>query len=65
MIPFFFQDETNVQSLVIHPGEGFQPEADELQSLAVIDSRLKILMPPTDYESIISSCSSLQNQVFN
>ena len=38
---------------VVH-GEGFVPEPDEAHRLEAIDSRLKMLLPPEDFESIAS-----------
>ncbi|KAL3873185.1 hypothetical protein ACJMK2_036332 [Sinanodonta woodiana] len=45
----------NPSQVAIHSGEGFQPDTDDMMSLAGIDNRLKELMLPEDYESIASS----------
>ncbi|KAK3580867.1 hypothetical protein CHS0354_032928 [Potamilus streckersoni] len=45
----------NSSQVAVHSGEGFQPDTDDMRSLAGIDNRLKELMLPEDYESIASS----------
>ncbi|XP_053399953.1 fibrous sheath-interacting protein 1-like [Mercenaria mercenaria] len=59
-------DESNPFQLAVKPGEGFVPDPEELRSLTSIDSRLKELMPPDDYQSIASSSMSHlpQNKLF-
>ncbi|KAL4237844.1 Fibrous sheath-interacting protein 1 [Mactra antiquata] len=59
-------DENNPFQLAVKPGEGFFPENDDLRSLTSIDSRLKELMLPEDYQSIASSSMSHvpQNKLF-
>lgn len=58
-----FQDDSNPFQLAVRPGEGFHPDRDDLRSLTSIDSRLKDLMPPEDYQSIASSSMSHLPQV--
>jgi len=52
-----FQDEHNPFQLAVKPGDGFVPEDGDLRALTSIDSRLRELIPPDDYESIASSSS--------
>ncbi|XP_033735504.1 reticulocyte binding protein 2 homolog b-like [Pecten maximus] len=57
---------SNPFQIAVRPGEGFQPEPEDQRSLSNIDSRLKIIMPPEDYESVTSSsiCSTPQYKLF-
>jgi len=48
---------------MLKAGEGFQPEANEQRSLSHIDSRLRQLLPPEDYESVASSSVGFTTQV--
>ncbi|XP_019643800.1 PREDICTED: fibrous sheath-interacting protein 1-like [Branchiostoma belcheri] len=45
----------NPFQLSLVPGTGFTPEEDDIKALRDIDSKLQVLLPPHDYESICSS----------
>ncbi|XP_066279328.1 fibrous sheath-interacting protein 1-like [Branchiostoma lanceolatum] len=45
----------NPFQLALVPGTGFTPEEDDMKALRDIDSKLQVLLPPHDYESICSS----------
>lgn len=47
--------DDNPFQIAVHPGEGFHPDPSELRSLINIDSRLKNLMAPEEFESIASN----------
>ncbi|XP_052766708.1 fibrous sheath-interacting protein 1-like isoform X2 [Mya arenaria] len=51
-------DDSNPFQIAVKPGDGFVPDEDELRSLTSIDSRLKELLPPEDYASVVSSSMS-------
>ncbi|XP_069118398.1 kinectin-like isoform X2 [Argopecten irradians] len=57
---------SNPFQVAVRPGEGFQPEAEDQQSLSNIDSRLRVILPPEDYESVTSAsiCSTPQYKLF-
>ena len=54
----FKEDESNPFQIVVLPGEGFHPDADEMRSMTSIDARLKEIMPPEDYQSVAYSSLS-------
>ncbi|XP_078593682.1 fibrous sheath-interacting protein 1-like [Branchiostoma floridae x Branchiostoma japonicum] len=45
----------NPFQLALVPGTGFTPEEDDMKALRDIDSKLQVLLPPHDYESICST----------
>ncbi|XP_060070589.1 fibrous sheath-interacting protein 1-like [Ylistrum balloti] len=57
---------SNPFQIAVRPGEGFQPEPDDQRSLSNIDSRLRTILPPEDYESVTSAsiCSTPQYKLF-
>lgn len=46
--------------LAVHSGEGFVPDDDDQKSLRNIESRLKEIMPPEDFESVMHTPSTPQ-----
>ncbi|OWF53389.1 uncharacterized protein LOC110446454 [Mizuhopecten yessoensis] len=60
------ESDSNPFQIAVRPGEGFQPEAEDQRSLSNIDSRLRTILPPEDYESVTSSsmCSTPQYKLF-
>ena len=57
-----YGDTPNPFQVVLADGEGFMPEVHEMRRLTDIDSRLKALMPPSEYESIASTPRSVQSR---
>ncbi|XP_076096557.1 uncharacterized protein LOC143067302 isoform X2 [Mytilus galloprovincialis] len=47
--------------LAVHSGEGFVPDDDDQKSLRNIESRLKEIMPPEDFESVMHTPSTPQS----
>lgn len=47
--------------LAVHAGEGFVPDEEEQKTLRSIDSRLKEIMPPEDYESVMHTPTTPQS----
>lgn len=52
---FDYLQSVNPYQITLSTGEGFCPARDELQRLEAIDTRLKGLLPPEDFVSIMSS----------
>ena len=50
--------------LAVHSGEGFVPDDDDQKSLRGIESRLREIMPPQDYESIMHTPTTPQVSMF-
>ncbi|XP_062595458.1 uncharacterized protein LOC134256814 [Saccostrea cucullata] len=54
-LPEILEDEDGAESgyqMVVHPGEGFCPDPEEMRVLDGIDSRLKELLPPEEFEEV-------------
>ena len=51
--------------LAVHSGEGFVPDDDDQKSLRGIESRLREIMPPEDYESIMHTPTTPQVSMFS
>nr|XP_022328864.1 fibrous sheath-interacting protein 1-like [Crassostrea virginica] len=54
-LPELLEDEDGAEScyqIAVRPGEGFCPDPDEMRVLDGIDSRLKELLPPEEFEEV-------------
>ncbi|CAH1792355.1 unnamed protein product [Owenia fusiformis] len=54
--------DSNPFAVTVHPGEGYMPEETDIRRLTSIDSRLKELLPPEDFEQINSTPRSTNSQ---
>uniref|UniRef100_K1Q6G6 Fibrous sheath-interacting protein 1 n=1 Tax=Magallana gigas TaxID=29159 RepID=K1Q6G6_MAGGI len=64
-LPDVLEDEDGAEScyqVALRPGEGFCPDPDEMRVLDGIDSRLKELLPPEEFEEVSARPSQMHHK---